>query len=724
MPAINLTDSVGAEIDAELNDDSALARYLKGLSKLKFAGLKFADIANVPLDQAPLNSVDTGITFTQPINVGGSSELKIGTGVSGGIKLLSAKDEELFDPAMYDDPIPISANEVYVAVSTTAQVTPEFTSSAGDLSFGLSGGSDLRYSSYRLFAKVGSAGFPLWLDALKESITNFVIPRDVDDLRRMSNGSVATVAGRGSLKVSGEVELLSAINPLASLNLLEPFGELELSSGGSIKVGASFEISGAFQIRVQRLAADKARLGIYRERGKEFSVKAVAAIGASVAVGDFKPLEPLLNAISSNPHADFEKLKAELDEGKVQTIKKVVEAGISRKLEIALALELTSQSTSTAAFLFEIELDKLDANGKMALHRALGGDLTGLPAQQNLPVGISLVRTILTEVTKKKHALKFNLLGIFNFISVSTLILNGRVMFEPATGELVITDTATASRISASTFNLAADGEKLRKVLTESVLISAAYRCSKLVLAQPELKIAHTAFELHSKTKRSEMKDNLDVFSALNLMSDAEKKEILSSATQFGRTTLYAETAYDNALVDKVFLNNAKPRPQTDYESAGRKALALLVQSGEAAQERRLPATDDQLWKEMTQVGQPNFDAIDRLRTLPANLLGAIRSDYTVIMWWSRSMREMGEALAAVREFISQHPGADPEAEPFKELRKKLASKLKEVASNTKSEFGDPWGVIAMDQASGQKASAEAVITSPAFSILRARNLQ
>jgi hypothetical protein len=268
MPTINLTDSVGAEIDAELNDDSALARYLKGLSKLKFAGLKFADIANVPLDQAPLNSVDTGITFTQPINVGGSSELKIGTGVSGGIKLLSAKDEELFDPAMYDDPIPISANEVYVAVSTTAKVTPEFTSSAGDLSFGLSGGSDLRYSTYRLFARVGSSGFPFWLDALKESITNFVIPRDVDDLRGMSHDSVATVAGSGSLKVSGEVELLSAINPLASVNLPEPVGELELSSGGSIKVGASFEISGAFQIRVQRLAADKVRFGIYRERGK------------------------------------------------------------------------------------------------------------------------------------------------------------------------------------------------------------------------------------------------------------------------------------------------------------------------------------------------------------------------------------------------------------------------------------------------------------------------
>jgi hypothetical protein len=58
-------------------------------------------------------------------------------------------------------------------------------------------------------------------------------------------------------------------------------------------------------------------------------------------------------------------------------------------------------------------------------------------------------------------------------------------MFEPSTGELVITDTATASKISASTLNFAADGQKLRKVLAESVLISAAYRCSKLVTQPP-----------------------------------------------------------------------------------------------------------------------------------------------------------------------------------------------------------------------------------------------
>jgi hypothetical protein len=83
----------------------------------------------------------------------------------------------------------------------------------------------------------------------------------------------------------------------------------------------------------------------------------------------------------------------------------------------------------------------------------------------------------------------------------------------------------------------------------------------------------------------------------------------------------------------------------------------------------------------------------------------------------------MGEALAEVREFIGKNPGANPQAEPFKGLRKKLASKLKEVASNTKSEFGDPWGLVAMDQASGQKAAAAVRLNTPTLAILRERNV-
>ena len=87
-------------------------------------------------------------------------------------------------------------------------------------------------------------------------------------------------------------------------------------------------------------------------------------------------------------------------------------------------------------------------------------------------------------------------------------------------------------------------------------------------------------------------------------------------------------------------------------------------------------------------------------------------------------MSEMAKQLAAIREFIKGQPSFDPENNSFKALRKKLAATLKEVASKTKSEFGDPWGLVAMDQMSGQKSEAKVVLSSSSVMLLRERKGQ
>ncbi|MCM3869867.1 MAG: hypothetical protein ND895_04070 [Pyrinomonadaceae bacterium] len=724
MPSIKLTDQVGVDVEVELKENSAIAKYLKDLSKLKLSKLQFEDLKNIPLDQVPLKTLETGITFEQPIGLGvDDTELTIAAGVSGGLKLLSAKDKQLFDTEVFGDPITIRDDQIYVGAQATAKVSSELTNKSGDLSFGFTAGSQVSLASYRLFERTGNGAFPSCLNAVKETIGAFVIPGDLQDLVLMDRGTVATVEGSGTIKFSGGMNLLTVVNPLVAADLPDPIGTLKLASGGAIKIGASFEIEGAYQLRVHKVSEEKAHLGYYKKKGTEFGVKASASVGLSGGIGDFDSIEMVLKAISSDPKVDAEELKkGGLTDAQVESIKKVVEAGISRKLELAAAFELSSQGTSEAAFLFEVEFAKLNEVGRAAVHQALDGDLTRLAvASSDLPPGISLVRSIFTEVQKEKHTVKLNLLGIYNFISVSTLILKGTVMFEPRTGEIIITDKATASRIAASMFNFAADAEKLRKVLAESVLITAAYRCSKLVTHQPELQIVHSYIEMHSKTNQTVMKDNLDVFESLGLMTKSEKEQLVGLASQFGRTMFYAETSYDDRLVNDLFLKNGAPRRSEEYEEAGRQALALLVQSGEAEQFRRLPARDDSLWQEMKLVGQPSFRFIEKLKVLSATQLGAVTSDYSVIVWWAEAMEEMSKNLAAIRQFLAANPTTDPENNTFKSLRKKLASKLREVASTTKSEFGDPWGLLAMDQCSGGKAAAKALITSPQLSIFRQR---
>ena len=722
MPTIKLTDQLGVGVDAQINPDSTIAKYIKDLSKLKFPKLDFEALKNLTLDQSPVRSLQTGIEFEQPVNIGiDDTEMKIGAGISGSLKLFSAKDEQLFDPEVFSDPINIGPNQIYVGIGTSATVSIGLTPKSGDLGFGFDAGSQITLTSYKLFE---SAPQPLFVDALKESIAAFSLPGDLEDLRKMPAGSVVAVEGNGNIKFSGSLDVLSVVNPLAVVSLPDPLGGVKLSSGNAIKIGASLEITGSYQIRAQKTGKDKVRLGYYKKRGTEFTVKASASAGLTAGVGKFDLIEAVLKAISSDPKADFETLKGSgLSDAQIESIKKVIEAGISRKLEIAVGFEFSSQGTSEAAFLFDFELDKLDETGRKALHDALDGDLSGLSrSKEGLPTGVHFVRSIFTEIQKKRHALKFNLLGIYNSISVSTLILKGRVLFDHATGELIITDTATASRIAASTLNFAADNEKLKKVMAESVLMTVAYKFSKLVThPKPELAITHSYFELHSKTSATDLRNNLDVFEALGLIKANDKNQLLGATKKFGRTTLFAETSFDDPLVNSLFLNNGAARSQTEYENAGRKALALLVQSDEEQASRRKPATDDALWKEMSKQGQPNFKFIEALKTLNPVELGVITADYTVIKWWAESMVEMGKRLLEMRKFLDEHPGIDPQNKAFKSLRKKLGSKLKEVVSNTKAEFGDPWGLVAMDQMSGSKAGAKGLISGPGFTLFRDR---
>jgi hypothetical protein len=407
----------------------------------------------------------------------------------------------------------------------------------------------------------------------------------------------------------------------------------------------------------------------------------------------------------------------------VEAIEAAIKAGIDRRLEVALALEFGSLDTQQAAFLYEIDLKMLDAKGSLAVHHALDGDLSHLTELENtLPAGVKMLRSILTTIREKQYTFKVNLLGIYNYISISKLILKGTVLYEPSSGDLVITDKATASRIQATQVNFGADGEKLRKVLAENFLITAFYRCTRLVAKKPQLSVSHSYFELHAKTNHQTMKDNLDVAQALGLLDAKEKQDRVQGLDDFGRTTLYAETNFSESLAEQLFLINGKPRAEEDYEGAGRKALALLVQPDDPDDYRRGPATNEELWKEMKAQGQFNLRPL--FPKLTSHQVEVVAVDYTVIRWWAKAMRKLGEKLQEIDQFFAAHPNPDPENNQFKSLRKRLAKDLASVAATTKSEFGDPWGLVAMDLLSGRRAEATVQISASRLAFQSRRDLQ
>jgi hypothetical protein len=69
------------------------------------------------------------------------------------------------------------------------------------------------------------------LDGVKETLANFVIPGDLDDIATMPVGSMATVEGTGDLKFWDSVNLLTLTNPLASATLPVVLPRVDLVRG-------------------------------------------------------------------------------------------------------------------------------------------------------------------------------------------------------------------------------------------------------------------------------------------------------------------------------------------------------------------------------------------------------------------------------------------------------------------------------------------------------------
>ena len=326
----------------------------------------------------------------------------------------------------------------------------------GKLKFGFSTGGELKLTSYRLFTESETTDFVAALEAVFDG---FSIPGDIDDLERMPVGAVATVDRNGSLKFSGQANLLSVVNPLASVSLPGPLGDLSASSGGSIQIRASFLLSGEYQIRVHKRAENQVRLGFHRKQGSQFHLSASISAGLSVQLRKFELTEMLLKGMSKDPKVDAKELKAGgLAKAQVQAIEGAIKAGIERSLELALRFEYGSLASDAAAFLYDLDLQSLGEAGQRSLRDALDGDLSALVEnEESLPSGISLVRSIFTNIRSEKHSFKMNLLGVYNYVSISRLILKGTVLYDAETGELTITDTATASRIQSHMVNFGLD---------------------------------------------------------------------------------------------------------------------------------------------------------------------------------------------------------------------------------------------------------------------------
>jgi hypothetical protein len=706
MATIKLTDGFGLVIDASPSPSSIFSKYLKNPSAVVGALHDVKDIKDLQVGQDPFQSQSVGLSFGDSIDLGTSGvELTIDPELLGTIAI--KKGDSLFDTASdpFGDKIVIPPNQAYVSAALEAKLDVGLSESSGDLQFGFTAGTDVVFTNYQLFALTDKI-----VPALQTVIQTFTVPGDLQDIEAMSPNNIATIGGTGSLKFSAKANLLTAVNPLAALSTSVVQGPLTIKDGASLVVGATYTLTGAYQLRVQRLGGSKFRLGFEKKRASEFDVSVSADIGVSATVDGFDIIQALLGAVSSDPVPNKDVFqRAGLTPDQIATIATAMKAGIERSLQLSLAGELDLLDSASAAFSYEIDLAALDAQGRQSVHDALDGNLSLL---EQIPMnGIKPLTSIFSSLRQGKRIFKVNLLGIFNYASVSTLFQKGTIIVDRDSGDVTITDQAGATRIQFTSDNFAKDSAKLRRVLAESFLMTVTYRTSGTVRVGPTLATTQWFFELHQQTNVQNIKDYLNVAQALGLLSPLDVSNKLTSVTgigSFGRSSLNVNSSYNDSLSKSLFIDSSgQARAVNEYDRIGRFALASLLPEGNPINNaRRLPLTDDKIWTAMRSQGQANdFGGLFGSYGFNTNQLADIGSDYTLIVWWADAMHDMAVALSNLLSYMAQHPQWDPQDNAFKRLRSSLDQTMATVSKNTKDQFAEPWGLLAMDLASGQKSA-------------------
>lgn len=701
MADIKLTDSFGFVDVVQINDKGAINKYFKPLpDSIAVSTLNLKADGKGHLDKISSSKATFDLGTTAQLGTGENVDLEIKATASGTVSIFSTvggKPANLFNPDQFADPITVQPNQCYVSTAFNATVEADAGTKVSDLKFGFKASSAVTLSYYQLF-DLGQNP-PTLAEAIESTVANFAIPGDLNDVEAMPLNSIAVADGTGDLKFSGSLNLLALTNATASVTL-STVGPVQITAGGKLSIGAGFELSSEYQVRVQRLAGKQFHLGLCRKKNSEITLTANASGGLGAGLGQNDLFGNLLKLISKDPAADLKALAA-LPPAQITQIQAVIKQAVDRTLNLGVTAEIGFGSDTEAMFLYAIDLGTITEEGRAMVHSALEGDLGPLVSADTNPApGIVVLKTLISSAKTLRHSLKVNLLGIYNFARVSELMLKGSTAWDATTGQVVLTDTATASEIDVSTVNFAADSRKLRQILSEQFLISAAYIVSGVVQGPPGLHAQHSYFELDARTSRIDIRKDLFLGAAFQLISQQNALVKLTPGIQdFGLTTVLGEATYDDTAAEKLFLDNNKPRNAADYESAGRAAISYLVQKGDADDYRLLPVQDDALWNQLKKIGDVDsaqFAELIQAHTKVPTAPSVIGVDYLNIEWWSTAMQSCAKKLVDIRGFIASYPGLDPNNHDFLARKRDLAKHLKTVAEQTRQNFGGPWGLIAM----------------------------
>lgn len=716
MADIQITDDLGKaapNVKIDLSQPSSLLKYAKTELLHLIVAPDFITRAALPLTTAAPNPISFQLTLQHKFQLGNTKpEIDLSPSFQATIRANMTKGSDLFEKDPFRVVATVPDQTGYVSLALQGSLDLGISGSSGDLTFGFDAMRtiDIEYwKAFPLGANEQTLG-----EATGETISGYVIPADVEDLKLLAANDVCTVSGQGSLKISGGFDVSATPNPLASVDLPLNTGKLEVKTGAMAGISGSFTIAGSYQIRARRTSADIIELSFCKQQGTALKTDISASAGVSVKVGDTDLLKSLLSAISTNPSDDTTKKLFEdggLSKDEIATLTGAIKDGLDHTLQASLDLVLSRITDDQAAFQYEIRPGQLDVTGSAALHRALEGDLSSLTVLETgnegvtLAPGVKLVTSVLTKVRKRGTTLKLNLLGLVNFISVSDLIRKCVIVKDPGSGDLTIADSTTGNRINAEVQDMRRN-QALRKAMFESLMLTATYRVSNAI-SMAGITSHNFHFVLHENTKRTILADCLNWFVVMNLLTKSETANYLMQFSGVGPSTCLLRTEFgDHACQTLFFQATGEPWEGDHYLEIGRQAMRALIDPNNSDVDRFRYELLDQRWADAVRIGaNDNLGPLMGLHLTDST--GRMITEYLVgdvytISWWANAMQTASEAVLQMKKFLTN---ADPttlaDSHEFAKQRDQLQKKMAGVIGNSRMRFDEPWGLVSLFWAAG-----------------------
>ena len=728
MPDFSITDSLGNPLtlsSVQWTSASSIFHYAKTETLHFVVAPDFIQRKDQPLAQAGADPITVTLSLQHAFQLGAGITPEVTLTPSSLVTLsINAKaGSNLFDGDSFHVPANVPDKTGYVGLSLTGSVDAGVSDSSGDLFFGVDQNTGITFQYLKAFPADGNE--PTLLAATQAMLSGFVIPATVGDWQHMNVNDVCAVSGQGRLTVSAGVDVSLPVNPLASVNLPLGTGTLTVQAGVMTGLTTSVELSGSYQIRVEKLPGETIRLSFLKAAGSTFETDVTASAGTAVDLGSTDLLAKLLGTIEKNvPDA---KLLAGLQSAEIDSFTSEVKAGVNHSVQASIDLALSLEMDRQTAFQYEIQPSVLTAESAQAVNQALKGNLIALTALEQkaqadgtIAPGVKLLNSVLSTARTKGATLRINLLGIVNLISLSQLLDNCEFLFEPAAG-LTIKETAQSGKIGAITDPLKKQ-DALQKALFYSALATTTYAVGKTV-TMPDLNCQAVYFVFNRNSSQQNISDYIGWFVALHLIDPAEATQLLNQFRSGGDSSCAVRTTLNDALSEAMFFDGqGNPRPSPDYLEIGRRALIQLLdpKSGDpkVSDIDRLRSqflSDPATWSKAVETGpSPQLNTLLPLAsTDPAFpvLSADISGDVADILWWADAMQKTAQSLYQIRAFLA---GRDPNslaADPaFAKLRNDLQKQMLNVVGKSRVRFDKPWGIVCLFQAAGSRGAAGQII--------------